>query len=464
MLMKPLPTVLEQGAALRRRELTCVELVEDALSRRNAAWGAYRSVDDGGSLAQAEAVDRALAAGVDLGPWMGIPVSVKDLFGVSGYPTFAGGPHRLPAAWEQPGPIVRALQRQMAIVVGKTHTVEFAFGGLGTNPHTPTPRNPWDPMQHRVPGGSSSGAGVSLCEGSASLALGTDTAGSVRIPASYTGNLALKTSHGRWSRTGIVPLSPTLDSVGVLTRTVDDLVLAYTTLEDRWSGLDHFRIGVPPVRLEGLRLGRCDALLWDDCSAGVVEAVDDVLAHLERDGVRTHAFEMPEVELAYGLFRQGGPVSAELYHFLSTQLPDSIATLDPNVRQRTETGATLTAVEYLDRLSRLRRWQEAAKTRMAGLDAWVAPTVAITPPTLEEVSGDGYAPRNLLALRNTSVVNYLGMCAVTLPIGFDAAGMPVGMMLAARHGDDDRLVAIACLLAPYVQRTQGTAPPSVPFR
>src|SRR5690606_28015197 len=150
---------------------------------------------------------------------------------------------------------------------------------------------------------------------------------------------------------------------------------------------------------------------------------------------RIRAFEMPEVELAYGLFRQGGPVAAELYHFLSTQLPDFIATLDPNVRQRTESGASLTAIEYLDRLSHLRLWQGAAGGRLANLDAWVAPTVAITAPTLEEVSGDGYAPRNLLALRNTSIVNYLGMCAVTLPIGFDAAGMPVGMMLVARHGD-----------------------------
>src|SRR5690606_29569911 len=118
---------------------------------REPAWDAYRSTDDERSLRHADAVDHALRAGLDLGPWMGIPTSVKDLYGVPGFATYAGSPTRLPSAWERPGPVVDALVRQLAIVVGKTHTVEFAFGGLGTNPHTPTPRNPWDPVEHRVP-------------------------------------------------------------------------------------------------------------------------------------------------------------------------------------------------------------------------------------------------------------------------------------------------------------------------
>lgn len=459
--MNTYPDAHELGLALRRGELSCRELVADALARREPAWDAYRSTDDERSLRHADAVDQALRAGLDLGPWMGIPTSVKDLYGVPGFATYAGSPTRLPSAWERPGPVVDALVRQLAIVVGKTHTVEFAFGGLGTNPHTPTPRNPWDPVEHRVPGGSSSGAGVSLCEGSAWLALGTDTAGSVRIPASYTGNLGLKTTHGRWSVDGIVPLSPTLDSAGILTRTVTDLELGYTTLDPRWTSRAEFLADGPHPSLQGLRLGRCDVLLWDDCSAGIVETIETVVGRVERDGARIVHFELPEIEPAYALFREGGPVPAELYHFLSSSLPDALATLDPNVRRRTESGATMTAVEYLRRRACLGGWQEAARQRCEGIDVWIAPTVAITPPKVADLAGDGYAPRNLLALRNTAVVSYLGMCAITLPVGLDRAGMPVGLMLVGRPGADDLLVALARVFEPYLLPPRMFARPSL---
>lgn len=349
----------------------------------------------------------------------------------------------MPAMYERPGPLVRLLEEQMAIVVGKTHTVEFAFGGLGTNPHSETPRNPWDRDVHRVPGGSSSGAGVSLTEGSAMLALGTDTAGSVRIPASYTSNVGLKTSHGRWSVEGIVPLSPTLDTAGVLTRSVGDLELAFATFDPAWNGLEHFRARGPLAHLSNLRLGRTDDLMWDDASPGVCEAVESCLATLVTRGATIERIAFPEVEGAFELFRQGGPVPAELYHFLSTRLPDALPELDPHVRQRTEGGATLTAVEYLERLAKMDGWAAAAAARLRDVDALVAPTVALSPPTLAEVEGAGYAPRNLLALRNTAVVSYLRLCALTVPVGFDHLGLPVGMMLVAKHGDDDRLVAIA---------------------
>lgn len=443
------PTVREYAAMLRRGELRCRDLIDAALARRSSS-SAYRSSDDARCVMQAEAVDQALRAGVDLGPWMGIPISVKDLFGVPGFPTCAGTPNPLPAAWERPGPIVRALLQQQAIVVGKTETVEFAFGGLGTNPHRPPLANPWDPKTARVPGGSSAGAGVSLCEGSALLALGTDTAGSVRIPASFTGTFGLKTTHGRWSLDGIVPLSPTLDSVGLLANNIEDLTLAFATLDGRRR---HRPLTSRPSGGRGvadLRLGRVDELLWDDCSPGIVETVETALWRLTAAGAMMTPLALPEVRLAYDLFRQGGPVAAELHHFLSSELPEAFDTLDPNVAQRVQSGGTLTASEYLGRLARLRAWSAAAEARMADVDAWVAPTVALTPPPLEEVAGDGYASRNLLALRNPSVVNYLGMCALTIPVGLDAAGMPVGMMVVGRRGADEDLVAIANVIAPRV--------------
>jgi len=442
--------VAEYGETLRQRRASCRELVQDALARRDAWLSAYRSTDDDACLAQADAVDAALRSGLDLGPWMGVPVSVKDLYGVPGFPTYAGSPSALPPRWERPGPLVLTLRRQLAIVVGKTHTVEFAFGGLGTNPHTQTPRNPWDATEHRAPGGSSSGAGVSLHEGSALLALGTDTAGSVRIPASYTSNFGLKTSHGRWSLEGIVPLSPTLDTAGILTRSAADLELAFATLDPSWRDLEHFRQAGPRVHAGALRIARSDTLLWDEASPGVCEAVEGAVTALARAGATVERISFPEVEPAFALFCTGGPVPPELAHFLQSELPGAWDQLDANVRSRAEAGLTMTALEYLERRARLRGLAEVAAERLREYDVLVSPTVVLSPPSLAELEGSGYAPRNRLALRNTSVMSYMGLCALTIPVGFDALGLPVGMMLTAKHGDDARLVAIARAVAPIL--------------
>ena len=182
-------------------------------------------------MRQAAAADAAFAAGNRLGPLQGIPVSVKDLYGVEGLPIFAGSPRELPLEWRREGWLVRRLRDQLAIVMGKTHTVEFAFGGLGISAHWPVPWNPQDRKTHRSPGGSSSGAGVSLGEGTALIALGTDTGGSVRIPASVTGNVALKTTAGRWPTTGIVPLSTTFDTAGFLARSAADAAFAFESVD-----------------------------------------------------------------------------------------------------------------------------------------------------------------------------------------------------------------------------------------
>jgi len=447
-------SVVSTAVSLRRGDFSCRELITDALARRQNDFGAYRSVDDDAVLAQADVVDRALAAGFDLGPWMGMPVSIKDLYGVPGFPVFAGSPTQLPAEWEHAGPLVQALKRQLAIVVGKTHTSEFAFGGLGTNAHTPTPRNPFDVERHRVPGGSSSGAGVSLTEGSAVLALGTDTAGSVRVPASYTGNIGLKTTHGRWSVEGIVPLSPTLDSAGILTRSVEDLRLAFATFDPAWESASHFVAQGPRIIVSDLRIARCDDFFWDDCSPGVAEAVDEAIARLAHAGARIHPAEFTEFHPAYALFQQGGPVPPELYRFLHSRLPDWLDTLDPNVAARMSEGATMPAYEYLGRLHSMRSWARAVEAKLRHFDMIIAPTVPLTPPVLTDLQApDAYRRHNMLALRNTSVVSYLKLCALTVPVGLDREGMPVGMMLVARPGHDDRLVAFAMAIERLVIQT-----------
>jgi aspartyl-tRNA(Asn)/glutamyl-tRNA(Gln) amidotransferase subunit A len=424
------------AARLRDGRLSARELAEAALS--SMRLGAYVQTEPGLTRDRANAADAAFRARRDLGPLQGVPVSMKDLFGVPGFLTRAGTPSPLPERFERPGPVVAEVLRQHAVITGKTHTVELAFGGIGTNPHYPTPVNPWDAAERRAPGGSSSGAGASLCEGSALLALGTDTAGSVRIPASWTGNAALKTTKGRWSTEGIVPLSPTLDTPGIMARTVEDLCLAYEALDPDGTGIAEL------PDLPDLTIGRCDDLFFDDCSPGVAEAVESALSELASAGARMVSIDLPELRPTFELFKAGGPVSVELCHFLSRELPDRLETLDPNVRSRIGDSVRITALEYLDRMKALSARAASAAGRLGGTVVLACPTVANTPPRLADVSTpETYRAQNVLCLRNTAMVSYLGFCAVTLPVGLDAAGMPVGLQLVARGRHEPRLLAAA---------------------
>ncbi|MCC7413546.1 MAG: amidase [Gammaproteobacteria bacterium] len=442
--------VLDQSLAdiqrrLRDGSLSAVALVDAGEARHTrdrAGLGAYIERDAGLRLRQAQAADAAFAAGADLGPLHGVPVSVKDLYGVRGHATHAGSPRRLPPAWEREGAVVATVRRQLAVITGKTHTVEFAFGGLGANPHWPVPVNPWDAGCHRVPGGSSAGAGVSL-HVDALVALGTDTAGSVRIPASMTGTVGMKTTWGRWPIDGIVPLSPGFDTSGLLTRTVADARIAFAAID---SGLGCARAGEPASLppLTACRLGLCEQGFFDDCSPGVADSVRRAIAELTGAGARLEAIDLPELEPCLEIFRAGHLAAAELHELLHDELPAWLATLDPRVAARIGDAGQLSAYEYLRRRRSLAQLGAAAASHFDNIDVIVTPTVAVTPPALTEIeTADAYRRCNMLALRNTAVANMLGLCAVSLPVGLDAAGMPVGLQLFARGGDDARLLAIA---------------------
>lgn len=439
-------------AALRDRRLTATALAAHAAERHAAHdYQAYITWSGEQALTAAAHIDALLAAGYDSGPLMGLPVSVKDLFAVPNLPTYAGSAARLPAEWERPGPVMSSALAQLALVMGKTHTVEFAFGGLGTNAHWGTPRNPWDPNEHRVPGGSSSGAGVSLVEGSALLAFGTDTAGSVRIPAAMTGTTALKTTAGRWPKAGIVPLSSTLDTPGILANTVDDLAFAFDAIDARLNpALDRT---AQPLDISDLRLGVPETFFWEDCSPGVAEAVQSAIDTLARRGARIVKLELPRCQEAYEMFRNGGVAASELAAFLRRQLPDHIAKLDPNVAQRIAAADALSAWEYVDRRALLESFVETATEALAGVHALLTPTVAVTPPTLGSLEPDGaYAKANMLALRNTMIGNFMGLAGLTLPVGKDAAGMPVGLQLLGAPWSESQLLATGCA----VERVLGT--------
>ena len=443
------------AAALRTGKLSPTALIDAAIARHAPVLNTYKTWDPDRARAQAEAAARAFAAGLDLGPMQGLPISVKDLYGVPGWPIFAGTPQQLPAKWTRAGPVVTALQRQLAVVMGKTNTVEFAIGTLGTNPHWGTPRNPWDPATHRVPGGSSAGAGVSLCEGTAILALGTDTAGSVRAPASYTGTVGLKTSIGRWSTDGIVPLSPTLDTAGVLARSVADIVFAFPAV-DPASQADpaQFERDVAAVELSDLRLGICDDLFWEDCSPGVAEAARDAIDELVSAGATARAASVPQAPELIDMQRQASFAAQEFAAFVAAELPAWIDKLDPAVNARIRDAKDMPATVYLGRQRRRRQLIRAATGNFRGIDALVCPTIPNTPPSLAEIAtGETHLAATLLSLRNTSIANLLDYCAITIPVGLDRAGMPVGLQLMAPCNADQRLLAVAGV----IERTIGTA-------
>lgn len=428
---------------LRACEFTSADLLREAMANLDASeprLGAYKTHTREMAEACARNADAAFRSGRDAGLFQGIPVSIKDIYGVPGVPTFAGSSRELPEKWRSPGPVVRCLLDGMAAIMGKTHTVEFAFGALGLNNHWPAPRNPWDPLHHRAPGGSSSGAGVSLCGGSVIVALGTDTGGSVRIPAALTGNVGYKPTIGRWSTAGIVPLSPYLDTPGILARTADDALLAAAEM-DRYLGIADGAIG-SEADAGSLRIGIPEHLFFDDCDPGVAEGVMGALRELERAGHRLVEVPFPEAAQAFEAFRSGGTAGAELLAYLRHELPEWIAQLDPNVGTRMTVAAELSAADYLARRMMIDELAVASRKRFANVDVIASPTTAQTPPILTAIrSWDEYRPLNLKMARNTSVANFLQLCALTLPVALDAARMPVGLQVTCDRGRDDLLFA-----------------------
>jgi aspartyl-tRNA(Asn)/glutamyl-tRNA(Gln) amidotransferase subunit A len=392
----------------------------------------------------AEAADAAFAAGSRAGALQGVPTSIKDLFAVAGFPTFAGSPKRLPPKFEIDGPVVANLRRQLATVMGKTHMVEFAFGGTGQNSHYGSPRNPWDATAHRSPGGSSSGAAVSLCEGSALLAFGTDTAASVRLPASVTGNAGLKLTKGRWSTDGMVPLSFTLDTPGILARSMADAAFGFAALDPGLGDAFAFLRRVPGS-VNGIRIGVADSWFWDACENGIGDTVRQAINSLARAGAIVKEASLPEARDVYALYLEGGLSAIELRAFLDRELPDWLATIDPINVPALKNAESLPAREYLIRRLRMLESAKSAAARFDDVDVIAAPTVMFTPHVLTgEANPEQFWAHNRNMVHNLMPVNYLTLCAATLPVGLDRIGMPIGLQLIARGGDDERLVAISC--------------------
>ncbi|KER71209.1 amidase [Burkholderia aenigmatica] len=441
----PFPPLAQLAADLAAGRTTSRALVDTALDRIADPSGqgavVFTEVDADNARAAADAHDRLRAAGTVLSPLAGIPVSVKDLFDVAGQVTRAGSRvlDGAPAAQTDAVAVAR-LKRAGAVLVGRTNMSEFAFSGLGLNPHFGHPRSPYHrdvPGDARISGGSSSGAAASVADGMAAVALGTDTGGSIRIPAALCGLTGFKPTASRIPTQGGVPLSTTLDSFGPI-----GLTVACCALVDRMlAGLEPH---VPAARpLEGVRLGVLTNYVTDGVDADVATALDAALKHLEAAGAIVTEVRFPALDRLPDINRFGfSPIEAYAWH--RPLLDKHRDQYDPRVLTRILKGEPASAADYLDLLAaRTAMLDEAAHTVWSRFDALVSPTVPVVPPRIAELEADdaAFTRTNALILRNPSAFNFLDACALSLPCHpRDAA--PVGLMLAAAPHRDDALLAI----------------------
>jgi aspartyl-tRNA(Asn)/glutamyl-tRNA(Gln) amidotransferase subunit A len=415
-------------------------LIEAALARiadpTSEGTRTFIKVYNDTARAAADAQDRLRAAGYVASPLAGLPVSIKDLFDVAGERTLAGSKvlDDMPAA-KHDAPIVARLRAAGAILIGRTNMTEFAFSGVGINPHYGTPGNPCD--RRCIPGGSSSGAAVSVADGGAVVAIGTDTGGSVRIPAALCGIVGLKPTQKRISRAGATPLSATLDSIGPLANSVACCAIADAVMAGEEP------IAPPPVPVEALRLGVPQSFVLDDLAPEVATAFSDVCTTLSRRGARIVDLPLTELGEYRAINVTGGFAPIEAYAWHRPLLARRGDEYDPRVRSRIERSSGMTAVEYVDLCAARADLIARVAARTADVDALLMPTVALTAPPIAAFAQDeDYFRLNALILRNPSIINFLDRCAVTLPI-HQAGAMPIGLMVVGEHGGDRHLLAVA---------------------
>ncbi|MBW8268137.1 amidase [Caldovatus aquaticus] len=421
------------------RRLSPVELVEDCLARiarLEPRLGAFVAVHAAEARLAAEAADKAIRAGHAVGPLHGIPVALKDLVEIEGQVATGGS-----AVWRnrvarRTATLARRLIGAGMILLGKTHTVEFAFGGFGTNQHLGTPRNPWDAAEARTPGGSSSGSGVAVAAHLVPCAIGTDTGGSVRLPAAWCGITGLKTTIGRISTHGVLPLSPTLDTPGPMTRSVEDAALLLAVLQGA-DPRDPKTLGLrdaepmPALRrgVAGLRLARMPEAERRDVHPEVLAAYDRSLEVLGGLGAEIVALDLPRGFRELGALN-GRIMSAEAYALLGDIADDPAQPMDEAVRPRIRAGAALSARDYLAALAERERLKAGFAAAMEGVDAVLTPTTLTPPLRLSEVDQET-TPAVL-----TRWVNLLDLCALALPNGFTAGGLPTSLQIVCRGGEE----------------------------
>jgi aspartyl-tRNA(Asn)/glutamyl-tRNA(Gln) amidotransferase subunit A len=435
-------TLDEARLTLEAGRTTSRALVETCLARIADPSGEGRSafikVYADQARASADAMDALRRAGRAPGPLAGIPVSIKDLFDVAGEPTPAGSVvlADAPAAAAHAAVVQRLLAAGL-VLVGRTNMTEFAFSGVGMNPHYGTPLSPYDRATGRIPGGSSSGAAVSVADGMALAAIGTDTGGSCRIPAAFCGITGFKPTARRVPLDGCLPLSPTLDSIGPLAQTAAccaaiDGILA----GEAWAPL-------PEHSVSGLRLALPTNVGLDFLDAPTERAIDRAVARLDRAGALIDRRRIAALDAIDGAHVRGGFAVPEAYAYHRQMLEEHGDRYDPRVADRIRPGATMPVADYIDLCQARAGIIAAFEAEVAPYDALLMPAVPIAPPPLSAFErDDSYRRLNAIILRNPAVVNFLDGCAISLPC-HESGAPPAGLMLVAPAMRDRAVFAMA---------------------
>ncbi len=447
-------TIADLAAQIRRGALSPITLAETFLEKIGALdkrLHAFIAVTRERALGEARAADSLVRAGRDVGPLHGVPYAVKDLYDVKGVATTGGTRLLAGNVAKEDSAAVRRLAAAGMVLLGKTHTVQFAFSGIGINHDQGTPHNPWSSTP-LAPGGSSSGSGVAVGAGLAPMALGTDTGGSVRIPAALCGTVGLKTTVGRVSRAGVYPLSWTLDSVGPLTRSVEDAALVYHALQGV-DLADETTVGVPPhdvlatltASVKGLRVAFGETMFFDDVDAEIATAVREAGRVLRDLGATVDSVAVPEVAEAMGDQRRALMIAAEALAVNGRFIDEQFDALDPVVAHRMKLGKQLSATDYFTVLRQWASLRQRVMRTLADVDALLVPATMIPPRAIAAIdaSFETYADANMRYLRNTAVGNMLGLCAVVLPCGFTRDGLPIGLMIYAKAFDEATALRVA---------------------
>ena len=440
--MPNIPTLASLAADLESGRTSARKLVEECLAKIAEPSGegerAFIHVDKEGALGAADAMDRLRKAHAAPSPFAGIPVSIKDLFDIKGQVTRAGS-----RALEDSAPatadatVVARLRRAGFIVIGRTNMTEFAYSGIGINPHYGTPKGAWNRAEGHVPGGSSSGAAVSVLDGIAHGALGTDTGGSCRIPAAFNGIVGYKPTQRRVPLDGSVPLSFSLDSIGPLARSVSccailDAVLANEPI-----------VALKPRPVKGMRLAVPTTIALDDLDKAVAETFERALKNLADHGAIIERIEMAEFHDIGPMNAKGGFAASESYAWHRYLLTAKGDVYDPRVSVRILRGEAQSAADYIDLLNERRSLIARVNARIAPYDALVLPTTANTPPKIADLVDDkAFTRENLRALRNCTLINMIDGCAISLP-AHRQGDVPVGLMLAGAGGSDHRIFELA---------------------
>ncbi|MBK8667363.1 MAG: amidase [Burkholderiales bacterium] len=439
------PTIESLAAELAAGRTTAVALTEAALARAQdpAGEGArvFTQIDADRARAAAQASDLLRASGVVRSPLEGLPVSVKDLIDIAGQVTTSGSvvlKDAPPAA--RNAPVIDRLIAAGAVIVGRTNMTEFAFSGLGLNPHYGTPKNPWDRANTaggRISGGSSSGAAVSVTDGMAVVGIGSDTGGSVRIPSALCGLTGFKPTQRRVPIEGTLPLSTSLDSIGPLAASVRCCAIVDAILAGETP------TAPAPRELAGARLAVPETLVLNDMDAAVATAFERACARLQAAGARLTRIAVPEFADLGRLHARGTLAGAEAWAWHRQLLTERGEEYDPRVGLRMRGGEQMSAADYIDLLAARQRWIAAVESRIAGFDALLMPTVPIIAPRIDELQGSdqAYFAANGLMLRNPTLINFLDGCALSLPCHV-AGEAPVGLMLAGAGGRDHDILAL----------------------